>query len=63
MIQSERIQINALKQEINGARQRLQTLWNTRGCSDYAVLRASIEVDLLINEYQGLLDKKPEKLA
>ncbi|HBR28214.1 MAG TPA: hypothetical protein DD789_02120, partial [Firmicutes bacterium] len=54
MIQSERMQINALKQEINGARQRLQTLWNTRGCSDYAVLRASIEVDLLINEYQGL---------
>lgn len=63
MVHNEKMQIIALKQKIYGARQHLQTLWNTRGCSDYAVLKASIRVDLLINEYQRLLDKKRERIS
>ena len=31
MIEKKRKQINALKQEINDVRYRLQTYWNTRG--------------------------------
>ena len=60
MIEKKRKQINALKQEINDVRYRLQTYWNTRGYTDADVLKIGIELDLLLNEYQQLVDDKPK---
>lgn len=60
MIEKRRKQINALKQEIHSVRHRLQAYWNTRGYTDPDVLKVSIELDLLLNEYQRLLDQKPK---
>ena len=60
MIEKKRKQINALKQEINDVRYRLQTYWNTRGYTDADVLKIGIELDLLLNEYQQLVDEKPK---
>ena len=44
MIEKKRKQINALKQEINDVRYRLQTYWNTRGYTDADVLKIGIEL-------------------
>lgn len=60
MIEKKRKQINALKQEINDVRYRLQAYWNTRGYTDADVLKIGIELDLLLNEYQQLVDEKPK---
>ena len=60
MIEKKRKQINALKQEINDVRYRLHTYWNTRGYTDADVLKIGIELDLLLNEYQQLVDEKPK---
>lgn len=60
MIEKKRKQINALKQEINDVRYRLQTYWNSRGYTDADVLKIGIELDLLLNEYQQLVDEKPK---
>jgi len=54
MTYREKISLNALKQEINCARQRLETLWKIRGCTDPDVLKAGIELDLLLNQYHRL---------
>lgn len=56
----KRIQIKTLKRRIACARMRLQSLWNAQGCTDAEVLRISIELDLLLNKYQRLLEKKGE---
>jgi hypothetical protein len=40
-----------LKQQIDASRDRLQTLWETRGFTDPAVLAASVELDRLVNRY------------
>ena len=46
--------INRLETQIARARRRLHTLWNAKGQTDAEVLNASIELDLLINEYVRL---------
>jgi hypothetical protein len=46
--------IHTLEQKIAAGRQRLQTLWDARGCTDDVVLAASIELDELINQYQKM---------
>jgi hypothetical protein len=43
--------ILTLKQQIAVARQRLQNLYDARGCTDSDVLAASIELDELVNHY------------
>lgn len=43
-----------LKEKIDRARKRLNTLWNERGCTDYDVLKAGMVLDKLINEYQRI---------
>ncbi|NLY90468.1 MAG: aspartyl-phosphate phosphatase Spo0E family protein [Firmicutes bacterium] len=57
MTQGKTTSLNTLKQEINYARQRLETLWKIRGCTDPDVLKASMELDLLLNEYHRLSHK------
>lgn len=47
-------EISRLETRIARARKRLQTLWNAKGFTDAEVLNASIELDLLINEYLRL---------
>jgi hypothetical protein len=45
-------QKNELKSKIDRARERLHALWDERGCTDYDVLMAGMELDELINEYE-----------
>lgn len=47
-------EITRLETQIARARKRLQNLWNAKGRTDAEVLNASIELDLLINEYLRL---------
>ncbi|HZH87942.1 MAG TPA: aspartyl-phosphate phosphatase Spo0E family protein [Chitinophagaceae bacterium] len=47
-----------LKKQIVAGRQKLQSLWNIRGCTDEMVLAAGIELDNLLNEYQRLQAQK-----
>lgn len=46
--------IENLKQKIAICRQRLQEVYNARGCTDSVVLLANIKLDKLINQYQKL---------
>lgn len=50
-------QITLLKTAIARSRQRLQSLWEAKGYTDSEVLKASVELDLLLNEYTRLLNK------
>ena len=52
MPQTNSIKIQTLKQQIITSRERLQTIWDTHGCTDSEVLAAGIELDELMNEYQ-----------
>ena len=47
-------EITRLKTQIARTQKRLQNLWNAKGQTDAEVLNASIELDLLINEYLRL---------
>ncbi|NLW56995.1 MAG: aspartyl-phosphate phosphatase Spo0E family protein [Firmicutes bacterium] len=60
MLKSKKEQINLLKQEIARVRQHLQNLWNIRGYTDQDVLKASLELDLLINKYLRLWQEEPQ---
>ncbi len=63
MIQNQKQTNNKIAQletEITSARNRLQFLWNIKGCTDAEVLGASIELDILINKYLRLLRKGQE---
>lgn len=54
----KRIQIKTLKRRIANTRRHMQSLWNVKGCTDAEVLRASIELDLLLNKYQRFCEKE-----
>ncbi|HHU50437.1 MAG TPA: aspartyl-phosphate phosphatase Spo0E family protein [Firmicutes bacterium] len=54
----KRVQIRVLKRRIANARRRMQSLWNVKGSTDAEVLRASVELDLLINKYQRFYKKE-----
>ncbi len=43
-----------LENQIEISRKKMQDLWNQRGYTDEVVLKASIELDELLNEYQRL---------
>lgn len=58
MLQSKSIRMKILKLKITRARARLQTLWNAKGRTDAEVLKAAVELDLLLNKYQRLFDEK-----
>ncbi len=45
---------NQLESQIEVLRMRMQNLWRERGYIDEAVLRISMELDQLLNEYQRL---------
>jgi hypothetical protein len=47
-----------LKTKIAAARRNLSSLWDAKGQIDWEVLKASIELDRLINEYTRLALKK-----
>ena len=51
-------QITRLETAIARSRQRLQSLWEAKGYTDSEVLKASVELDLLLNEYTRLLSKE-----
>jgi Spo0E like sporulation regulatory protein. len=46
--------IQILEQKIAAGRQKLQALYDARGCTDPVVLAYSIKLDKLLNEYQRL---------
>ena len=46
--------IQTLKQQIATNRQRLQILYDAKGCTDPEVLAAGIELDELLNQYEKL---------
>jgi hypothetical protein len=46
---------DALETKIEIARAKMQTLWNERQCTDDVVLEASIELDVLLNQYQQVM--------
>ena len=54
MPQTNLRKIHTLEQQIIAGRRRLQTLWDTHGCTDSEVLAAGIELDDLLNQYQRL---------
>lgn len=55
--------IHTLEQQIAAARQRLQELYDARGCTDAVVLAASIEVDELLNEQYRRLHREKQPAA
>jgi hypothetical protein len=44
--------MNKLEHRIKVVRMKMQNLWNERGYTDETVLKVSIELDQLLNEYQ-----------
>lgn len=46
---------DSLETKIEFARAKMQTLWNQRQCTDDVVLEASIELDVLLNQYQQFM--------
>ena len=46
---------DSLETKIEIARAKMQTLWNERQCTDDVVLEASIELDVLLNQYQQFM--------
>jgi len=58
MLQIKNIRMKILKLRITPARARLQALWNAKGCTDAEVLKAGVELDLLLNKYQRLFNEK-----
>jgi adenylosuccinate lyase len=51
-VSDEYVSLEMLRKQIEIARIRMQKLWHERGYTDSEVLRASIELDRLMNEYQ-----------
>ncbi len=46
---------DSLETKIEFSRAKMQTLWNQRQCTDDVVLEASIELDVLLNQYQQFM--------
>ncbi len=46
---------DSLETKIEIARTKMQTLWKQRQCTDDVVLEASIELDILLNQYQQFM--------
>ncbi|HEY8344198.1 MAG TPA: aspartyl-phosphate phosphatase Spo0E family protein [Bacillota bacterium] len=61
MLPIKNIRMKILKRKIIPARARLQALWNAKGRTDAEVLKASVELDLLLNKYQRLFDEKKRR--
>lgn len=53
-----RIQMKILEIKIARGRARLHAVWNAKGYTDEEVLKVGDKLDLLLNKYQRLLDKK-----
>lgn len=51
-INREAASLETLQEQIRTARERMHCLWDERGTTDSEVLSASIELDILLNEYQ-----------
>ena len=51
-ISKDFVSLKMLQEQIKTARNRMQQLWNEKGYTDVEVLKASIELDCLMNEYQ-----------
>jgi hypothetical protein len=56
MKQTDLRKLHILKLKIAAGRQRLQKLYDVHGCSDDVVLAASIELDVLINQYRKMTE-------
>jgi Spo0E like sporulation regulatory protein. len=50
--QKNTVSMEILQEQIQTVRNRMQQLWNEKGYTDSEVLKASIELDCLLNEYQ-----------
>ena len=50
--------MNQLENRIEEVRTMMQNLWNERGYTDEDVLKTSIELDKLLNEYQKFYNQK-----
>ncbi len=50
--------MNQLENRIEEVLTMMQNLWNERGYTDEDVLKTSIELDKLLNEYQKLYNQK-----
>ena len=44
----------SLERQIAACRRKMESLWESRGCTDPEILAASIELDQLLNQYQKL---------
>jgi hypothetical protein len=49
--------MNKLNNRIEEVRMKMQNLWDERGYTDETVLKISIELDNLLNEYQRLCNQ------
>ena len=59
-ISKDSVSLEILREQIEIVRNRMQQLWNEKGYADPEVLKASTELDCLLNKYQritGLLRK------
>jgi hypothetical protein len=50
--------LNIEEEKIQSARIKMQDLWEYKGFTDDEVLAASIEVDVLLNNYQNYFEQK-----
>ena len=48
------VSLEILEEQIKIARNRMQQLWHEKGYTDTEVLKASIELDCLLNKYQRI---------
>ncbi len=51
-INKDFVSLEMLKEQIESVRDRMHRLWTEKGHTNHQVLIASLELDLLINEYQ-----------
>lgn len=51
-IRKDAVSLEMLEEQIKIARDRMHRLWDEKGYTDAEVLKASIELDDLLNEYQ-----------
>ncbi len=48
------VSLEILREQIRTTRNRMQQLWNEKGCTDAEILNTSIELDCLMNVYQRM---------
>lgn len=49
---NDSVSLVTLKEQIKILRDHMQRLWDKKGCTDAEVLKVSVDLDHLINEYQ-----------